>query len=294
MINDIRKFQRTRKPNYKFSLLIPTWNNIEYLKFCIESIQKNSYYELQIIVIVNDGKDGTLDWIESQKEIDYVHSKNNIGICYGLNIARALIKSEYVVYVNDDMYMLPNWDLELYTEIESIGNKNFILSSTMIEPTDSGNPCVIVKNYGRDISSFNEPLLLKEYTQLMINDWHGSTWPPNVVHIDSWDLVGGMSIEFSPGMYSDPDFSRKLFEAGIRLFKGKGNSLVYHFGSKSTQRVKKNKGRKTFLLKWGITAKTFTDKYLKKGEVFSGDVTLPKIDKITFLISTLKRIKSCW
>jgi hypothetical protein len=107
-------------------------------------------------------------------------------------------------------------------------------------------------------------------------------------------LVGGMSIEFSPGMYSDPDFSRKLFEAGIRLFKGKGNSLVYHFGSKSTQRVKKNKGRKTFLLKWGITAKTFTDKYLKKGEVFSGDVTLPKIDKITFLISTLKRIKSCW
>lgn len=294
MINDINKYQRTSKTNYKFSVLIPTWNNIDYLKFCINSILKNSYYELQIIVIVNDGKDGTIEWLESQKEIDYVHSKNNIGICYGLNSARALIKSQYIVYVNDDMYLLPDWDLELYKEIERIGNKSFMLSGTMIEPANSENPCVIVKNYGQDIQSFNEKLLLAEYNSLIINDWSGSTWPPNVVHVDMWDLVGGMSTEFSPGMYSDPDFSRKLFEAGVRLFKGKGNSLVYHFGSKSTQRVKKNKGRKTFLLKWGISSNTFTAKYLKKGENFSGDVTIPKLEKMTLLISKLKRIISCW
>ncbi len=294
MINDINKYQRTSKTNYKFSVLIPTWNNIDYLKFCINSILKNSYYELQIIVIVNDGKDGTIEWLESQKEIDYVHSKNNIGICYGLNSARALIKSQYIVYVNDDMYLLPDWDLELDKEIERIGNKSFMLSGTMIEPTNSENPCVIVKNYGQDIQSFNEKLLLAEYNSLIINDWSGSTWPPNVVHVDMWDLVGGMSTEFSPGMYSDPDFSRKLFEAGVRLFKGKGNSLVYHFGSKSTQRVKKNKGRKTFLLKWGISSNTFTAKYLKKGENFSGDVTIPKLEKMTLLISKLKRIISCW
>lgn len=294
MIQDINKYQRTSKTNYKFSLLIPTWNNIEYLKLCINSILKNSHYELQIIVIVNDGNDGTIEWIESQKEIDYVHSKYNIGICYGLNIARSLIKSQYIVYLNDDMYVLPNWDLELDKEIASIGNKSFMLSSTMIEPTNSGNPCVIVKNYGQNIQNFNENLLLKEYNHLFINDWNGSTWPPNVVHIDMWDLVGGLSIEFSPGMYSDPDFSRKLFDAGVRLFKGKGNSLVYHFGSKSTQRIKKNIGRKTFLLKWGITSKTFTVKYLKKGEIFSGNVTLPELGKMTLLISKLKRIISSW
>ncbi len=221
MINDISKHQKTSKTNYKFSVLIPTWNNIEYLKLCINSILKNSYYELQIIVIVNDGKDGTIEWIESQKEIDYVHSKNNIGICYGLNIARSLIKSQYIIYVNDDMYMFPNWDYELDNEIKVIGNKNFMLSSTMIEPTNSGNPCVVVKNYGQDIQSFNENLLLKEYNHLFINDWNGSTWPPNVVHIDMWDLVGGLSTEFSPGMYSDPDFSRKLFEVGVSCLRVK-------------------------------------------------------------------------
>ncbi|MFA6922869.1 MAG: glycosyltransferase [Bacteroidales bacterium] len=293
MIENIIKYQRTNKTNYKFSVLIPTWNNIEFLKLCINSILKNSHFEIQIIVIVNEDEDGTLEWLENQKEIDYVHSKNNIGICYGLNIARALVKSEYMVYVNDDMYVLPNWDLELHKEIEHIGSKSFMLSCTMIEPTDTGNSCVIVKNYGQDIQSFKEEILLNEYHDLFVNDWSGSTWPPNVVHVDMWDLVGGLSIEFTPGMYSDPDFSRKLFEAGVRLFKGKGNSLVYHFGSKSTKRIKKNNGRKTFLLKWGITSNTFTKKYLKIGKSFSGNITTPVLNKKTILINKLKRIISC-
>jgi len=87
---------------------------------------------------------------------------------------------------------------------------------------------------------------------LIKKNWRGASWPPNVVHKNMWDLVGGFSIEFSPGMYSDPDFSMKLWQAGIRIMYGVGKSMVYHFGEKSTGRVKKNKGSNTFLLKWGI------------------------------------------
>lgn len=47
-----------------------------------------------------------------------------------------------------------------------------------------------------------------------INDWMGATIPPNIVHRDIWDLVGGYSIEYSPGMYSDPDFTAKLYMCG--------------------------------------------------------------------------------
>ena len=46
-------------------------------------------------------------------------------------------------------------------------------------------------------------------------------------------LVGGMSIEFSPGMYSD--LSKKLYESVVRQFKGVGKSLVYHFYSESNK-----------------------------------------------------------
>lgn len=293
MIEDIHIYRRTDETKYKFSVLIPSWNNIEFLKVCIGSIQKNSHFNIQIIIIVNEGSDGTVEWLENCKEIDYIHSKTNIGICYGLNIARSLIKSEYLVYLNDDMYVLPEWDVELYKEIEQIGHKNFMLSGTMIEPGYSGNPCAIVNDYGDSIENFKEESLLHEYKDLIIDDWNGSTWPPNVVHIEMWDLVGGMSIEYSPGMYSDPDFSRKLFEAGVRLFKGKGNCLVYHFGGKSTKRVKRNNGKKTFLLKWGITPRVFTEMYLKRGKNYSGNIITPVLDKKTRIINRIKRIISC-
>lgn len=292
MIQDIHKYMQTIKETYSFSLLIPSWNNLEYLKLCIGSIRKNSSLDLQIIVIANEGKDGTLEWLKNQPDIDFVHAESNIGICYGLNISRSLIKSDYVVYVNDDMYLLPDWDIQLKSEIESIGHKAFMLSATLIEPDDTGNSCVVVKDFGRDIESFRETDLLNEYRKLSIPDWNGSTWPPNVVHIDLWDLVGGLSIEFSPGMYSDPDLSRKLYAAGVRYFKGKGNSLVYHFGSKSTRRVKKNTGRKTFLMKWGITSRTFTDQFLRKGEKFSGEIDEPKLSIKVLMLNKLKRLKN--
>lgn len=293
MLEKITKHQQTSSDFYKFCLLIPTWNNLEYFKLCIHSIIKNSHYEVQIIAIINDGSDGTLKWVQNQKEIDYVHATENIGICYGLNIARSLIKSDYIVYVNDDMYLLPGWDTILYEEINQINSKSFMLSCTMIEPIDTGNPSVVVKNYGTDIESFKEELLLKEFSGLHRNDWSGSTWPPNVVHTDMWDLVGGLSVEFSPGMYSDPDFARKLFDAGVRIFKGKGNSLVYHFGSKSTKRVRRNNGRKTFILKWGITANTFVREYLHQGNPYTFIQVAPKMSPRASLINRLKRIFSC-
>ncbi len=295
MVDQIKKFRKTTKSDYKFTLLIPTWNNVEYLKICINSIRKNSFYDVQIIVIVNEGTDGTLDWVARQEEIDYIHSEENIGICFALNISRSLIKSKYIVYVNDDMYLLPKWDLELYKEIERIGTKSFMLSSTMIEPYDTGNKSVVVKNYGTNLENFKEELLLKEYSELAINDWSGSSWPPNVVHIDNWDLVGGLSIEFSPGLGSDPDFAKKLYEAGVRYFKGVGSSLAYHFGSKSTKRISTNNGRDMFLHKWGVAQSTFNKKCLKRGEPFSGEVKMVEMSvwdrlktRIKIIVSYLK------
>ena len=51
-----------------FSVLIPTFNNLEYLKFCIRSIKKNSKYNHQIIVHVNVGNDGTLEYLDKNSD----------------------------------------------------------------------------------------------------------------------------------------------------------------------------------------------------------------------------------
>jgi glycosyltransferase involved in cell wall biosynthesis len=230
---------------------------------------------LQIIVHINEGTDGTAAWVKSQSDLNFTFSQENIGVCYALNQCRTLAKGDYFLYLNDDMYVCPGWDQYLFNEIKAIGHDAFFLSATAIEPVNTDNDCVIVQNFGMDPESFQQENLLKEFQDPVKKDWQGSTWPPNVVHKKTWDLVGGYSIEYSPGLYSDPDFSMKLWKAGIRLFKGVGDSRVYHFGGKSTKRVVKNKGYYTFISKWGMTSGTFTKKMLRSGEPFDGILNEP-------------------
>ena len=67
-----------------FSILIPSWNNLDFLKLCVVSIRKNSAYSHEILVHVNDGSDGTLDWVKAEG-LKFTHSPENIGVCYALN-----------------------------------------------------------------------------------------------------------------------------------------------------------------------------------------------------------------
>jgi GT2 family glycosyltransferase len=249
-----------------FSILIPTWNNLALLQLCVRSIRQNSGHDHQIIVHVNDGSDGTLEWVRAQ-QLDYTCSPQNVGICLAVNESAMLARHDYILYLNDDMYCCPGWDTALIEKLKGLDTDLFMLSGTMIEPRDTNNPCVIVQDYGRDPAEFAEDRLLADLPQYRKADWYGATWPPTLVHKKWWFKVGGYSSEFSPGMSSDNDFSMKLWHAGCRIFIGAGNSLVYHFQCKSTGKVKKNDGGKQFLHKWGIRQSVFDHYYLRRGMI---------------------------
>jgi len=252
----------------RFSILIPTWNNLKFLRLCIDSIRKNSTFSHQIIIFVNDGSDGTLEWVR-QEGLDYRHSGVNVGVSLALNALRPLVKTDYILYMNDDMYACPEWDRFLWEEIRQLPDNKFFLSSTLLQPRPFYCKSVIAPaDYGNSPDNFQEERLLREYATLPHQDWFGATWPPNIIHRDLWDLVGGYSIEFSPGMYSDPDFSAKLWLVGVRFFKGISKSRVYHFEARSTSRIRKNNGSAQFLLKYGITSSSFMKYVLKRGEPF--------------------------
>ena len=257
-----------QKTNIKarYSVFLPTWNNLDFLKACIKSIEKNSSVEHEILIHVNDGSDGTLEWVKS-RGFAHTHSKENVGICFALNALRHLVNTEYILYLNDDMWVLPNWDTILFKAIEKRKDDMFFYSSTMIEPKDTGNVCAIAPlDFETTLEGFSEEKLIEASRKTLKENWSGSTWPPNIVSTRLWDLVGGYSVEFSPGLYSDPDFSKKLWEAGVRDFMGFGESRVYHFMSKSLNRVKKNDGRTQFLRKWGMSSSTFIKGFLKSGK----------------------------
>ncbi|EGN56109.1 glycosyltransferase family 2 protein [Hallella multisaccharivorax] len=239
-----------------FSILIPSWNNLPFLQLCIRSIREHSAYRHQIIVHINEGKDGTLEWVKAQG-LDYTYSRNNVGVCLAMNIMRTKVKTDYILFLNDDMYLLPGWDVAFYDEVRKLNSNYFYLSASTIQPHHHpGGLKGWQADYGDRPDNFQEQRLLNEFSQLKLQDWQGATCPPSLVHRDIWDLVGGYSIEFTPGMGSDPDFTAKLLFVGVRYFKGLAASRAYHFECKTTAVVKKNKYLPLFFFKWRILNST--------------------------------------
>tara|TARA_B100000768_G_C11266111_1_gene371148 strand:- start:1003 stop:1860 length:858 start_codon:yes stop_codon:yes gene_type:complete len=260
-----------------FSIIIPTFNNLPYLKICISSIKKNSKFEHEIITHINDISDGTEKYLISEK-IKYTITKYNAGICEGVNRAAKEATNSYILYAHDDFYFCPGWDEVLLNEVKKITHNNFYLSGIMMNNGPLKFDC------GNKLEDFNEKKLLDNYKSINHYDFQGSTWAPHLIHKETWDAVGGFSEEFFPGTGSDPDLNMKLWNKGVRIFKGINDFKVYHFGSIVTRKYKNHptiktesgsKGAKIFLLKWGITIKFFKRFYLRSDLKYDGQLNEP-------------------
>ena len=261
-----------------FSIIIPTFNNIKYLIKCIESIRKNSNYNHEIIPHVNEGFDGTADYLK-KNNIDYTYTNYNSGICTGMNMAAKKAKTDYILYAHDDFYFCPKWDLVLKNELEKIKHNKFYLSGTMVNNGQIDLDC------GNSLETFEENKLLNKIDVSNYYNFQGSTWAPHLIHKEMWNKVGGFSEEFFPGTGSDPDLNMKLWNEGVRIFKGINDFKVYHFGSIVTRKYKNHptiktesgsRGAKIFLLKWGITINFFKKYIMKSDTKYTGELKSPK------------------
>jgi len=259
-----------------FSIIIPTFNNLEYLKLCLRSLKKNSSYNNEIIIHVNEGSDGSLDFV-TKNNLIHTYSKNNVGLCTAVNTAAKKSTTDYVIFSHDDMYYCPNWDRFLYDEIKNLNTNSFFLSGTMIEK-NSGH---LQLDCGSDYINFDEHKLLNNYNKIKYFDHQGTHWPPSCIHKTYWNKVGGFGEEYNPGIGCDPDLNIKLWKAGVRIFKGISNFRVYHFASivlRKRINFKRNNGAKTFLMKWGISIKFFVKYYLKGPRFIGGKIISNEYD----------------
>ena len=277
-----------------FSIIIPTFNNLEYLKLTLNSIYKNSKYSHEVIIHINEGTDGTLEFVQKEN-IKHTYSNENLGLCTAVNLAATKAASDYILYCHDDMYLCPNWDFHLYEEVKILNTKKFYLSGTMIEQ-NSGH---IQFDAGNNYKNFNEEKLISNIEKINYFDYQGSNWAPHLIHKETWNNIGGFSREFNPGIGSDPDLNMKLWQYGVRIFKGLSKFKVYHFGSITLRKKKNflsNKGSKMFLKKWKITPNFFIRHYLKGGVIsnnkiiskkYDGPLDLPK-KNLTYLLGLIK------
>ena len=110
--------------NSKMTFCVSCYNSLPFLKLAIKSIRKNSYYNESPFIVFADGcNDGTDEWLRDNEEKYNLkliieprseHSSNG----YGMNRVAELVETEYINFVHADMYVAPNWDLSLLSEIE--------------------------------------------------------------------------------------------------------------------------------------------------------------------------------
>jgi GT2 family glycosyltransferase len=96
------------------SVTIVTYNSGRFIKRCLESVLAQRYKHKEIIVIDNASKDGTIDILEQfEDRCRIVYNDENIGFAGAQNQAIRMSRSEWVLTLNPDVLMLPDFLSEL-------------------------------------------------------------------------------------------------------------------------------------------------------------------------------------
>lgn len=90
------------------SAIITTHNRIDLLKRAVKSVYEQTYPNIELIVVDDNSTDGTQTWCESQN-FHYIRipSGESKGGNYARNLGIKASKGEYVAFLDDDDYWLP-------------------------------------------------------------------------------------------------------------------------------------------------------------------------------------------
>ncbi len=90
--------------NTKVTIIILTWNGLEYTKKCLKSLkEQTNYQDYQVVVVDNGSKDGTIAYLEQLDWIILIKNKENLGFVKGNNAALERIKDGDIVLMNNDI-----------------------------------------------------------------------------------------------------------------------------------------------------------------------------------------------
>lgn len=104
------------------SIIILNYNGGKLVEECIDSVLKSDYTNFEVILVDNNSKD---DSHKKCKElfpnILLIENKENLGFCGGNNVGIRAARGEYVVILNPDTVVEPDWLRRLYDAYKSNG-----------------------------------------------------------------------------------------------------------------------------------------------------------------------------
>jgi GT2 family glycosyltransferase len=92
------------------SVTVVTYNSGRFIKRCLESVLEQKYGNLEVVVIDNASTDGTVDILEQFSDRCRIYyNDENVGFAAAQNQAIALAQGDWVLTLNPDVLLLPNF-----------------------------------------------------------------------------------------------------------------------------------------------------------------------------------------
>lgn len=131
----------------KVSVIVPVYNVDKFLKACIESIQRQTLREIEIICVNDGSTDSSLEILQSMAKKDprvVVVDQKNAGAGAARNNGVRLARGEYIGFVDSDDIIYPTMYEELYNK--AVATKAEMVISGEIDTFFGENICFPIKN----------------------------------------------------------------------------------------------------------------------------------------------------
>ena len=211
----------------KVSIIIVNFNGKSYLTDCLDSVlQTNKVRNLvyEVVVVDNASTDGSARDLD--KRVRLIKSKTNLFFTGGCNLGAKNAKGEWLVFLNPDTMVEPNWLEELVKEAKD--EKLTLQPKIKIFGTDRID-CVIGRYYWPGFGAAIGRGKQDKYTGIVKGDYANGTC---LMINKSWFFkLGGFDENFR-FFYEDVDLQLRAKRRGGQAI-GVMKAIIYHKGSLS-------------------------------------------------------------
>jgi GT2 family glycosyltransferase len=124
------------------SAIVLNWNGGEEVLKCIEHLVRQSYAQLEILLVDNGSTDGSAKIAQERfPRIAVYKNGRNLGYAEGMNIGIGHSAGEYVLLLNQDAFLEPDYleqGVKLFGDSETIG----MIAGTVLNVGSEKNPSI--------------------------------------------------------------------------------------------------------------------------------------------------------
>ena len=141
------------------SIIIPVYNSEKYIARALNSVLKQSYRNIEVIIIYLDSTDNTLNVINTfkDKRIKLVHQEQKTGVGGARNIGVDSSTGKYLGFVEADDYIPVDYYEKLYRKL--LTHESDVAMSQIVEKLPNGSQNYLTENaVEKSLSSLSEKL----------------------------------------------------------------------------------------------------------------------------------------